>query len=98
MGQAALEPSTGKIVGTEIRAQTRKTLQNMHEVLKAGGASFDDLIQVRVFLKNPSDWAPMNRVYREFVKGDLPARTAVVVRFAVKGVLVEIDAIAYLGK
>jgi 2-iminobutanoate/2-iminopropanoate deaminase len=98
MGQAALEPGTGEIVGTEIKAQTRKTLENMREILKASGATFDDLIQVRVFLKNADDWAALNEVYREYIKRDFPARTAVVVRFAMKGILVEIDAIAYLGQ
>jgi 2-iminobutanoate/2-iminopropanoate deaminase len=99
MGQAAFDPQTkDKVVGDEIKGQTRRTLENHKAILTAAGASFDDVVQVRIFITNASDWAGMNEVYREYFTKDLPVRTAVVVQLAAKGLLVEIDMVAYVGK
>jgi 2-iminobutanoate/2-iminopropanoate deaminase len=99
MGQAAFDPQTkDKVVGDDIKAQTRRTLENHKAILTAAGASFDDVVQVRIFITNASDWAGMNEVYREYFTKELPVRTAVVVQLAAKGLLVEIDMVAYVGR
>ena len=93
-GQIALDASTGKIVGDEIRAQTRQVLKNLTTVLEASGSSLDHTLKVNVFLQNPEDFAAMNEVYSEFFGDHVPARTTVPGVMWGKGVLVEIDAIA----
>ncbi|MGA2666391.1 MAG: RidA family protein [Nitrososphaerales archaeon] len=99
MGQAAFDPEKPwSVVGDDIKQQTRRTLENLKTIIEAAGGSLDDVVQVRAFLTRAEDWPLMNEAYREYFKKDLPARTAVVVELATKGLLVEIDAIAYLGK
>ena len=48
-----------------------------------------------VFLADGKDFAGMNEVYAEFFGDAKPARSTVACRFAVAGIKVEIDAIAY---
>jgi 2-iminobutanoate/2-iminopropanoate deaminase len=99
MGQSAFDPEKDwKVIGRDIKTQTRRTLENIRNIVEAAGGSLDDVVQVRVFLTRASDWPKMNEVYREYFAKDYPARTAVIVKLAVRGLLVEIDAIAYLGK
>src|SRR5215212_7669392 len=49
-GQVAVDEN-GKTVGVgDIGAQTRQVLKNIGKVLKAGGASYDDVCKVTVFV------------------------------------------------
>ena len=54
-----------------------------------------DVVRVSVFLKNASDFERMNSVYKTFFKDNLPTRTTVGVKLVERGMLVEIDAVAY---
>jgi reactive intermediate/imine deaminase len=101
-GQVAVDPATGEYVGDDVGAQTTQVLQNINAVLEAGGATFDDVISIRVYLREAGDFAAMNAAYDAFVpahspSGVLPARTTVVVGFAVPQIAVEIDALAVLA-
>lgn len=93
-GQGGLDPD-GNLVGEDVATQTRQTLANIERILRAGGASFADVIQVRVFLADPDDFAAMNAVYAEFVTEPFPVRTTVYVGLPGK-MRVEIDALAVL--
>ncbi len=101
-GQVAVDPATGEYVGDDAGAQTAQVLQNINAVLEAGGATFDDVISIRVYLRDAADFAAMNAAYDAFVparspSGVLPARTTVVVGFAAPQIAVEIDALAVLA-
>ncbi|MEM4151956.1 MAG: RidA family protein [Nitrososphaerota archaeon] len=96
-GQVAIDPSTGKVVGGDIKAQTRRTLENIREILAAAGASLKDVVKVNVYLTRPEDFAAMNEVYRDFFPQGPPARTTVAVKIVDEAYLIEIDAIAYKG-
>lgn len=93
-GQIAFDPRTGKLVGEDVRAQTRQALDNLSAVLEAAGSSLEHTLRVTVFLQNPEDFPAMNEVYQEYFKAHMPARTTVPGVAWGKGVLVEIDAIA----
>ncbi|GBC71424.1 Putative reactive intermediate deaminase TdcF [Candidatus Calditenuaceae archaeon HR02] len=96
-GQVAIDPATGKVVGGDVRTQTRRVLENIREILAAAGASLKDVVKVNVYLARPEDFAAMNEVYREFFPEAPPARTTVSVKMVSDQFLVEIDAIAYRG-
>ena len=69
-------------------------------MLAAAGASFDDVIMLRVYLTTRDHFAPMNAAYGEFLADRcevLPARTTVFVGLPEEEMLVEIDALAVLG-
>ena len=93
-GQIAFDVETGKIVGDDVRTQTRQALNNLRAVLAAAGSSLEHTLRVNVFLKNPEDFPAMNEVYQEFFRDHKPARTTVPGVEWGKGVLIEVDAIA----
>jgi len=95
-GQVPRDPRTGTLVGeNNVRAQTRQALANVAGVLAAAGASLADVVSVTVHLADVGDWAAFDAVYRETFAPPYPTRT--VVGAALRGILVEITAVAYLG-
>lgn len=95
-GQVPLDPATGQIVGGDIAAQTHRVFQNIGEILKAGGASFDQVVRTTVFLADMDDFAAMNEVYATYFTSPAPARATVQVSRLPKDARVEIDVIASL--
>lgn len=95
-GQGPLDVSTGKPVKGDVKAQSRKTLQNMKILLEEAGSSMNHVLKVTIFLVDMNDYASVNEVYAEFFKGEPPARTCVQVSRLPGDILVEMDAIALL--
>ena len=93
-GQIAFDAQAGKIVGDDVRTQTRQALKNLSAVLEAAGSSLEHTLRVTVYLQNPEDFPAMNEVYQEVFSSHKPARTTVPGVAWGKGILVEIDAIA----
>jgi 2-iminobutanoate/2-iminopropanoate deaminase len=91
-GQVPKDPRTGEIVGTHVREQARRTLDNLRLVLESAGATLADIVSITVYLADPLDWGAFNEVYREVFRPPYPART--VVGAQLRGVLVEISAVA----
>lgn len=57
--------------------QTRQTLENLKATAALAGVSFADVVKVNIFLTDMSEFAEMNKVYREYFPTDPPARTTV---------------------
>ncbi|MEM3670151.1 MAG: RidA family protein [Thermoprotei archaeon] len=92
-GQGPVDPSTGKVVEGGIEKQVERTLENVKEVLKAGGSSMEAVLKVTVYLKNPEHFKQMNEVYSKFFPVNPPARATVVASMVSPSWLVEIDAV-----
>ena len=73
--------------------QLRRTFENLRATLGAAGATFSDVIQARVFLTDPGQFAEMNEIYKEYFTEPYPARTTVTVVLP-SPLLVEVDLIA----
>jgi 2-iminobutanoate/2-iminopropanoate deaminase len=96
-GQIPIDPSTGKLIEqTDIKAQTQRVLENLSAILRAAGASIDNVVRTTVFLRNMSDFADMNSVYAEFFRTAPPARSTVEAARLPRDVSVEIDCIAVI--
>jgi 2-iminobutanoate/2-iminopropanoate deaminase len=93
-GQVALDPTTGAFVGTDIRQQTQRTLENVKAILEAAGSNMHHVVKTTVFLKDINDFAAMNEVYAKFFTLAPPARSTVEVARLPKDALVEIEVIA----
>jgi 2-iminobutanoate/2-iminopropanoate deaminase len=93
-GQVPIDPATGQIVSGDIAAQTHRVFQNIGEILKAGGASFDHVVRTTVFLADMYDFAAMNDVYATYFTAPAPARATVQVSRLPRDARVEIDVIA----
>jgi len=92
-GQAPINPKTQKMELGDIRSETRLELANISTILRAANSSIENVVKVSIHLADLNDFDAMNEVYREFFKGDYPARTTVqaVLRTGRK---IEIDCIA----
>ncbi len=97
-GQGPLDPQTGKLEGNTVEEQTRQTLENIKAILQAAGASMSDVVKVTAILTDLSNFKPMNEVYKTFFSEPFPARICYGAALALPNMLVEIDAIAYVGK
>jgi 2-iminobutanoate/2-iminopropanoate deaminase len=96
-GQIPLDPVTGQPVDGDIRAQTTRVLQNIGELLKAGGADFSNVVRTTIFLADIGDFAVVNEIYATYFTPPYPARATVQVARLPRDVRVEIDAIAIVG-
>lgn len=97
-GQIALDPTTGEIVAPgDVAAQTRRVLENLGAVLEAGGASWDSVVKVTIYLADMNDFATVNAIYGERFGKAPPARATVEVSRLPRDSRVEIDAIALVG-
>lgn len=97
-GQIPLDPATGQLVDGDIRAQTTRVLQNLGELLKAGGADFTHVVRTTIFLADLGDFATVNEIYASYFSEPYPARATVQVARLPRDVRVEIDAIAVIGE
>ena len=93
-GQIPLDPATGMMVPGDIGEQTRRVFQNLGEILKAAGASFDHVVRTTVYLADMGDFAAMNEVYGTYFSTPAPARSTVQAARLPKDARVEIDVIA----
>lgn len=99
-GQGPVDPQTNEyLFPGDVAAQTTRTLENVKAIVEASGATFDDVVMLRVYLTQRSDFAAMNEAYGEFVSahtpsGVLPSRTTVFTGLPREEMLVEIDGIA----
>ncbi|HXG01453.1 MAG TPA: RidA family protein [Bacteroidota bacterium] len=97
-GQIAINPETGQVVEGDIKAQTRRVLENLKAILEAAGTSLAGVVKTTVFLKDMNEFAAMNEVYGEYFKDQPPARTTVEVARLPRDVRVEIEAVALVAK
>ena len=92
--------ATGQLVGNgDIKAQTRKTLENVQAVLAESGATMEDVVKVTVFATDLGEqFAAIHEVRSEFFKSDYPASTLVEIKSLVdKEMLIEIEAVAVVS-
>jgi 2-iminobutanoate/2-iminopropanoate deaminase len=95
-GQAGRDPATGRL-GPDVTAQTEQVLKNIATILEAAGSSLQHVIRCGVFLVDMKEFPRMNEVYARAFGAHRPARTTVGVSgLPGDGLLVEIDAVAYV--
>lgn len=91
-GQIGLNPQGILVEGIE--AQTRQVLNNLSEILKAGGSSLQQVFKTTIFLSDMEDFALVNAIYAEFFGEHKPARSTIAVKTLPKNALVEIECMA----
>src|SRR5262245_2830071 len=88
-GQVPIDPETGQVIAGDVRAQAGQVMRNVEAVLRAGGATFENVVKTTIFLKSMGDFPLVNEVYGAHFKGVTPARSTVEVARLPKDVLVE---------
>ena len=89
-GTAGIDVTTGALAGPTITEQTRQALANCETILRAAGATMDDVVEVGVLLANPGDFAELNEEYAARFPTDPPTRYVAKLGVELPGVLVSI--------
>jgi 2-iminobutanoate/2-iminopropanoate deaminase len=93
-GHLGRDPVTNALVRGGIEAETRQSLANIREVLRAAGMDFKDVTTVTAYITSFGDFPTFNAVYREVFPSDQPARATVQVAALNDGAHVELQMIA----
>ena len=97
-GVAAVDQE-GKTFGAgDIRAQTRCVLDAIRLIVESCDARMSDIFQVQIFLKDFEDYAGLNEVYATYFPEAPPTRYCVRADLLRPEWLVEMAAVAYVGK
>ncbi len=89
--------SAGKLLSYDIQAQCHAVFANVRAVLEAGGARWEDLVDVTVFLTDmANDFAIYNRIYAEYFNVAQPCRTTLGISALPTPIAIELKCIAAL--
>ena len=81
----------------DIKAHTKKVLDDLQAELENAGSSMDKVLKCNVYLNDLKDYAAMNEVFRGRFGENPPVRTTIAAAGGIPGnSLVEIDVIAYI--
>ena len=83
----------GKVVASDVQAQTKRVIERVSDVLAAAGSSLAQAVSMHVYLRSSGDFEVMNGVYREAFAVSPPVRATVVTDLP-PGVLIMMSAIA----
>ena len=85
----------GNILSYDIEKQCRSVFQNVRYILEDAGSSWDNLVDVTVFLTNmKDDFAIYNKLYAEYFKDNQPCRTTVEINKLPTPIAIELKCIA----
>ncbi|KEI69834.1 Rid family detoxifying hydrolase [Endozoicomonas elysicola] len=97
--QLPIDPKTGKLVVGAVKEQVTQCLKNIKAIVESIDHVMDDAVKITVFLKDISDIAAVDEVYKTFFQSDLPTRTTVAVAdLPMTDALVQIEALISNGE
>jgi 2-aminomuconate deaminase len=89
----------GNITSYDIAAQCHSVFKNVRLILEASGSSWQDLVDVTVFLTNmKDDFKIYNEIYAEYFKDNRPCRTTVEINCLPTPIGIELKCIAALNQ
>jgi 2-aminomuconate deaminase len=85
----------GNIISYDIETQCNSVFQNIKYILEDAGSSWDNIVDVQVFLTNmKDDFKIYNRVYAEWFKDNQPCRTTIEINCLPTPIAIELKVIA----
>jgi 2-iminobutanoate/2-iminopropanoate deaminase len=96
-GQIPINPATGNVDAVGISEQAKQSIENVGAILNEAGVTYDNVVKTTCFLADIADFGTFNEVYAKYFT-QKPARSCVAVKDLPKGVLCEVEVIAYVGK
>ncbi len=88
----------GRVVDYDMAAQCHAVFANVRSVLDAAGSSWEQLVDVTVFLTDiERDFAVYNQIYAEYFTGNQPCRTTVEISRLPTPIAVELKCVALAG-
>jgi 2-aminomuconate deaminase len=90
--------ANGNVLSYDFEAQVHQVFHNIKVVLESAGASWENLVDVTVFLTNmKQDFAVFNKIYADYFQTVQPCRTTVEVGALPTQIAIELKCVAYLG-
>mgnify|MGYP001179718501 FL=1 len=88
----------GNFKSFDFEAQCHSVFQNIKAILEESGSSWDNLIDVTVFLVDMKrDFAAYNKIYAEYFKENQPCRTTVAIDALPTPIAIELKCIATIN-
>ncbi len=94
-GQLGMHPETGELVSPEFGPQAVQALENLKNILHAGGCELSNVTAVDVYVTDMGNFAEFNGIYAGYFSDFKPARAVVEVSALPKGAVVEIKCVAH---
>jgi 2-aminomuconate deaminase len=89
---------SGSIVSYDIEVQCRSVFQNVRWILEDAGSSWDEMVDVTVFLTNmKDDFKTYNRLWAEYFGDNPPCRTTLEINCLPTPIAIELKVIATVG-
>ena len=90
---------SGEILSYDIEIQCRSVFQNVRYILEESGSSWDNIVDVTVFLTNmKDDFTAYNKIYAEYFADNQPCRTTVEINKLPTPIAIELKVIATTDK
>jgi len=87
--------NSDEIISYDIEAQCHSVFQNVRNIVEDAGSSWQQIVDVTVFLTNiKDDFAAYNRIYAEYFGNTKPCRTTVEVNALPTPIAIELKVIA----
>jgi 2-iminobutanoate/2-iminopropanoate deaminase len=93
-GQSGRDAQTGRVIDGDVKAQMRRSLEIVSDILAQLGLSLADVVRTTVYLDALNDFAAMNDVFSSTFQPPYPARSTVQVQLP-HGARVAVEATAY---
>ncbi len=85
----------GNVLSYDIEAQCHSVFSNVKAILEDSGTTWENLIDVTVFLTNmKDDFQTYNRIYAEYFRDNQPCRTTVEINCLPTPIAIELKCIA----
>jgi 2-aminomuconate deaminase len=89
----------GKIISYDIEEQCHSVFKNVRMILEESGSSWDNLVDVTVYLTNmKDDFKRYNNLYKEYFKDSYPCRTTLEINCLPTPIAIELKCIATIGE
>ena len=87
----------GEIISYDIEEQCRSVFQNIKYILEDAGSSWEEIVDVTVFLTNmKDDFLLYNKMYKEYFQDIQPCRTTVEINSLPTPIAIELKVIAII--
>ena len=85
----------GEIESYDIEIQCHSVFDNIRFILEDAGSSWDNIVDVQVFLTNmKDDFKTYNKIYAEYFKQNQPCRTTIEIKSLPTPIAIELKVIA----
>jgi 2-aminomuconate deaminase len=86
---------SGGIESYDIETQCHSVFDNIRFILEDAGSSWDNIVDVQVFLTNmKDDFKTYNKIYAEYFKHNQPCRTTIEIKSLPTPIAIELKVIA----